>query len=39
MRFWTKTISDNKKPSIACSINFYDNYEKVLIFVLEMGEM
>ena len=39
MTLWTNTINANKKASIACGIKFYDDYEKILIFVLEMGEM
>jgi len=39
MRVWTKTINADKKPSIARSIKFNENYENILIFVLETGEM
>ena len=39
MMLWTNTVNADKKPSIARSIKFYENYEKVLIFVLETGEM
>ena len=39
MLSWVNTVSADKKVSIACAINFYEDYEKVLIFVLETGEM
>ena len=39
MALWTNMVNADKKISIACGIKFYEDYEKVLIFVLEMGEM
>jgi hypothetical protein len=39
MKLWTYAINADKKVSIARAIKFYENYEKVLIFVLETGEM
>ena len=39
MVLWTNTVNANKKISIMHGIKFYEDYEKVLIFVLEMGEM
>jgi hypothetical protein len=39
MMLWTHTVSADKKVSIARAINFYEDYEKVLVFVLETGEM
>ena len=39
MTLWTNTVNADKKPSIARDIKFYENYGKILIFVLEIGEM
>ena len=39
MTLWMNTINADKKASITYGIKFYDDYEKILIFVLEMGEM
>ena len=38
IKLWMNTVDANKKVSIARAINFHKNYEKVLTFVLEMGE-
>jgi hypothetical protein len=38
MMSWTNSVN-NDKISIARAINFYEDYEKILIFVLETGEM
>jgi len=39
MKLWTDTVNANKKVSIARAIEFYQDYKKMLIFVLETGEM
>jgi hypothetical protein len=39
MKLWTNTVQADKKVSIARTIGFYDDYKKLLIFVLETGEM
>ena len=39
MKLWTSTVDADKKISIARAIKFYQDYEKVLVFVLETGEM
>jgi hypothetical protein len=39
MKLWTNTIDADKKSFIARAIKFYQDYEKILIFVLETGEM
>jgi hypothetical protein len=39
MMLWVNTVSPDKKVSIARAINFYEDYEKILIFVLETAEM
>lgn len=39
MALWTNTVNPDKKVAIARAIMFYENYEKILIFVLETGEM
>ena len=39
MTLWTNTVNSDKKVSIARVISFYEDYEKILIFVLETGEM
>ena len=39
MMLWTNTVNADKKVSIARVISFYEDYEKILIFVLETGEM
>ena len=39
MKLWMNTINADKKSSITRAIKFHENYEKVLIFVLETGEM
>ena len=39
MMLWVNTVSPDKKVSIVRAIDFYEDYEKVLIFVLETGEM
>ena len=39
MMLWTNTVNANKKVSIAHAIKFYEEEEKMLIFVLETGEM
>ena len=39
MTLWMNTVNADKKPSIVGGIKFYKNYEKILIFVLETGEM
>ena len=38
MILWTNTVNADK-VSIARAIKFYEDYEKLLIFVLETGEM
>ena len=37
--FSKNTVNADKKVSIARVISFYEDYEKILIFVLETGEM
>jgi hypothetical protein len=39
MKLWTNTVNADKKVSIARAIEFYQDYKKMLIFVLETGEM
>lgn len=39
MRLWTNTAYADKKVSIPRAIEFYQDYKKLLIFVLETGEM
>jgi len=39
MMLWTNTVNADKKVSIARTIKFYEEQEKMLIFVLETGEM
>ena len=39
MMLWVNTVSPDKQVSTARAINFHEDYEKVLIFVLETGEM
>ena len=39
MKRWTNTVQADKKVSIARAIEFYEDYKKILIFVLETGEM
>ena len=39
MMLWTNTVNADKKVSIARAIKFYKEEEKMLIFVLETGEM
>jgi hypothetical protein len=39
MMLWTNTVNADKKISIARAIKFYQDYEKMLIFVLETREM
>ena len=39
MMLWTNTVNADKKVSIARAIKFYEEEEKLLIFVLETGEM
>ena len=39
MKLWTNSVNGDKKVSIARSIEFYQDYKKMLIFVLETGEM
>jgi len=39
MKLWTDTVNADKKVSIARAIEFYQDYKKMLIFVLETGEM
>jgi hypothetical protein len=39
MKLWTNTVQADKKVSIARAIEFYEDYKKILIFVLETGEM
>lgn len=39
MKLWTNTVYADKKVSIARAIEFYEDYKKLLIFVLETGEM
>ena len=39
MMLWTNTVNADKKVSIAHAIKFYEEEEKMLIFVLETGEM
>ena len=39
MMLWTNTVNADKKVSIARAIKFYEEEEKMLIFVLETGEM
>ena len=39
MALWTNTVNADKKVAITWAIKFYENYEKILIFVLETGEM
>ncbi|KAF8817372.1 WD40 repeat-like protein, partial [Phlegmacium glaucopus] len=36
---WRNTVNADKKVSITHAIKFYEDYEKILIFVLEAGEM
>ena len=39
MLLWTSTVHTDKRVAIARAIHFYDDQRKVLIFVLETGEM
>ena len=39
MKLWTNTVHADEKVSITQAIEFYDNYKKLLVFVLEMGVM
>ena len=39
MLLWTSTVHADKRVAIARAIRFYDDQRKVLIFVLETGEM
>jgi len=39
MLLWTSTVHADKRTAIARAIRFYDSQRKVLIFVLETGEM
>lgn len=39
MLVWTSTVHIDKKVAIARAVHFYDDQRKVLIFVLETGEM
>jgi hypothetical protein len=39
MLLWTSTVHADKRVAIARAIRFYDNQQKILIFVLETGEM
>lgn len=36
---WTYTVHADKRVAIARAVRFYDNHRKILIFVLETGEM
>jgi hypothetical protein len=39
LKLWTNTVHADKKVSIARAIEFYDDYKKLLVFVLETGDM
>ena len=39
MKLWTHTVNADKKVAIARAIKFHNDYKKMLIFVLETGEM
>lgn len=39
MLLWTSTVHADKRTAIARAIRFYDSQRKILIFVLETGEM
>ena len=39
MLIWTTTVHVDKRVAIPHVIHFYDNQQKILIFVLETGEM
>lgn len=39
MKLWMNNVHADKKVSIARAIEFYEDYKKMLIFVLETGEM
>jgi hypothetical protein len=39
MLLWTSTVHADKRVAIPRAIRFYDNQRKILIFVLETGEM
>ena len=39
MKLWMNHVHADKKVSIARAIEFYEDYKKMLIFVLETGEM
>jgi hypothetical protein len=39
MKLWMNTVHADKKVSIARAIEFYDDHKKLLIFVLETGDM
>ena len=39
MLLWTSTVHVDKRMAIAQAIHFYDSQQKILIFVLETGEM
>ena len=39
MLLWASTVHADKRTAIARAIHFYDNHQKVLIFMLETGEM
>ena len=39
MLLWISTVHVDKSIAIACAIHFYNSQQKILIFVLETGEM
>ena len=39
MLLWASTVHADKRTAIVHAICFYNNHQKVLIFMLETGEM